>query len=138
MLMAGESDLGKLLHRMEPKLKEGKFYFATIDEAHLAQLSAFLGSVIDVFKEEEGLSIVFSEDARESISGLSSKDLIGPFALISLTVHSDLYAIGLLAKITAALASEGISVNAFSAYHHDHIFVPYERKDDAMNALAQI
>jgi len=136
--MSGESDLGKLLHRMDPRLKEGKYYFATIDESHLMQLSGYLGSVMDVFKEDEGLSIVLSEDVKDEISAISSKELIGPFALISLTVHSDLYAVGLLARITAALAQEGISVNAFSAYYHDHIFVPYDRKDDALDAISRI
>jgi hypothetical protein len=43
-----------------------------------------------------------------------------------------------LAKITTALAKEGISVNAFSAYYHDHLFVPYDRKEDAMAALAEL
>ena len=66
---------------------------------------------------------------------LTDREVVGPFALISLTVHSDLHAVGLLAKITNALAKEGISVNAFSAYYHDHLFVPFARKDDAMAAL---
>jgi hypothetical protein len=44
--------------------------------------------------------------------------------LITLNVHSDLSAIGFLARITGALAESGISVNAVSAYYHDHLFVP--------------
>ena len=45
-----------------------------------------------------------------------------PFAsrLITLTVRSSLEAVGLLAAITARLADAGISVNAVSAFHHDH------------------
>jgi hypothetical protein len=136
--MVGESDLGKLLHRMEPTLDGGKYYFATVNGSQLMELSGYLNSIIDVFNEEEGLSIVFSEDVKDGISQLSGKPIIGPFAFITLTVHSDLYAVGLLAKITSALATEGISVNAFSAYHHDHLFVPFERKDEAMEVLGNI
>ncbi|MBD3210430.1 ACT domain-containing protein [Candidatus Micrarchaeota archaeon] len=47
-------------------------------------------------------------------------------------------AVGFLAKITQALAEKKISVNAFSAYHHDHLFVPYGRKEDTMETLRRI
>lgn len=136
--MPGESDLGKLLKRMEPTLGSGKYYFATVGGSQLLALSGYLNSIVDVFNEEEGLSIVFSEDVKEGIAQLSGKPIIGPFAFITLTVHSDLYAVGLLAKVTSALASEGISANAFSAYHHAHLFVPYERTDEAMEILSGI
>jgi len=136
--MAGESDLGKLLHRMDPALDSGKYYFATVDESQLMALSAYLGSIMDVFREEEGLSIVFGENIKDDISELSQNEIVGPFAFITLKVNSDLSSIGLLAKITSALASEGISVNSFSAYHHAHIFVPFDKKDEAMEILNNI
>jgi uncharacterized protein len=136
--MAGESDLEKLLDRMEPALIEGKFYFATVDESQLLTLSGYLEGICSVFREKEGLGIVFSENLKDVMARLTDKEIVGPFALISLTVHSNLYSIGLLAKVTDALAKEGITVNAVSAYYHDHLFVPYERKEDAMAALAKI
>ena len=136
--MAGESDLERLLDRMEPALMEGKFYFATVDESQLLTLSGYLDGILSVFREKEGLGIVFSESLKDVMARLTGKEIIGPFALISLTVHSNLYAIGLLAKVTDVLAKEGISVNAISAYYHDHLFVPYERKEDAMAALAKL
>jgi hypothetical protein len=43
--------------------------------------------------------------------------------------------VGFLAAITARLAEAGISVNAVSAFHHDHLFVPADRGDEAMAAL---
>jgi hypothetical protein len=132
------SDLSVLLKNMQPSLAQGKFYFATVDESQLMALSGYLESIVDVFREKEGLSIVFSEDVKDDIAQLSEREVVGPFAFISLTVNSDLMAIGLLAKITDALAKEKISVNAFSAYYHDHIFVPYERKDEAMKALKKL
>jgi hypothetical protein len=136
--MAGESDLEKLLGRMEPILVEGKFYFATVEESQLFTLSGYLDNIYSVFREKEGLSIVFSENLKEIMARLKEKEMIGPFALITLSVHSNLFAVGLLAKVTNALAKEGISVNAFSAYHHDHLFVPYDRKEDAIAALEKI
>ncbi|MBU0590574.1 ACT domain-containing protein, partial [Candidatus Micrarchaeota archaeon] len=55
-----------------------------------------------------------------------------------LTVNSDLFAVGFLAKITTALAAKGISMNAYSAYHHDHLLVPFERKEEAMEILDKL
>jgi uncharacterized protein len=46
--------------------------------------------------------------------------------------------VGFLAAITARLATAGISVNAVSAFHHDHLFVPADRADDAMVLLQEM
>jgi hypothetical protein len=58
--------------------------------------------------------------------------------LITLTVHSALDAVGFLAAITARLAEAGISVNAVSAFYHDHLFVPVGRADEAMAVLQEM
>ena len=132
------SDLGELLKKMKPKLFEGTYYFASVDSSNLMELANYLDDITGIFRENEGLTIVFSGKIKDDILQITEKDIIGPFALITLSVESDLMAIGFLAKITEALAKEKISVNAFSAYHHDHIFVPFERKDDAMKALMRL
>jgi hypothetical protein len=58
--------------------------------------------------------------------------------LITLTVHSSLEAVGFLAAVTVPLAEAGISVNAVSAFHHDHLFVPVERAEDAQLLLQRL
>lgn len=58
--------------------------------------------------------------------------------MITLTVHSSLEAVGFLAVITRHLAQHSISVNAVSAYHHDHLFVPVHRADEAMRLLGDM
>ena len=55
--------------------------------------------------------------------------------MITLSVHSSLEAVGFLAAITARLANAGISVNAVSAFHHDHLFVPEHRASEALRLL---
>ena len=55
--------------------------------------------------------------------------------LITLTVLSSLDAFGFLARISSALAKAGIPCNAVAAFHHDHLFIPVERADDALRAL---
>ncbi|MFH1394501.1 MAG: ACT domain-containing protein [Candidatus Micrarchaeota archaeon] len=132
------SDLDELLKNMAPKVVEGKHHFASVDEGNLMAVANYLSYVVDVFREEEGLSIVFQEDILEGMKELSDKEVLGPFAMITLSVNSDLTAVGFLAKVADALAKEGISSNVFSAYHHDHLFVPYEKKDDAMRVLRRL
>ena len=48
---------------------------------------------------------------------------------------TDPYPVGFLAAITTRLAAAGVSVNAVSAFHHDHLFVPYDRADDTLTLL---
>ena len=58
--------------------------------------------------------------------------------MITLTVHSSLEAIGFLAAITGRLAEAGISVNAVSAFYHDHLFVPEHRAEEALHHLQNV
>jgi hypothetical protein len=37
--------------------------------------------------------------------------------------------------LASELARAGISVNPVSAFHHDHLFVPWERREEAMMLL---
>jgi GNAT superfamily N-acetyltransferase len=59
-------------------------------------------------------------------------------AWITLRVASSLAAVGMLARVTAALARRGISVNPVAGFHHDHLFVPHDRAADAMAALDEL
>ena len=66
---------------------------------------------------------------------LSCDEGLPRWAMITLSIHSDLEAVGFLAAITTVLAAIDIPVNAVSAYYHDHTFVPYEHHDDALECL---
>jgi hypothetical protein len=55
--------------------------------------------------------------------------------MVTLTVHSALDAVGFLARLSAALAAQGIACNVVSAFHHDHLFVPKDRLEAAMQVL---
>lgn len=56
-------------------------------------------------------------------------------AWITLTVHSDLQAVGLTAAFASALGQAGISCNVVAGAFHDHIFVPVEQAQQALAAL---
>ena len=86
-------------------------------------------AAIATFREKEGLTVIVEEgEARKA--GLTP---LFRAAWITLTVHSDLNAIGLTAAFARALGEANISCNVVAAAFHDHIFVPAD--DAAMAAL---
>lgn len=86
------------------------------------------------FREAEGTTLVLRREEAEA-AGLAG---IFPSRLITLGVHSALDAVGFLAAVAQRLAREGIGVNPVAAFHHDHLFVPVDRAEDALRALADL
>ncbi|MGY4308279.1 hypothetical protein ACVIJ6_005522 [Bradyrhizobium sp. USDA 4369] len=129
--MTGERELASLLKTMTPELQDGVFVFCTISTTE--ELPATLTPIM-LFREREGVTLILRREHAER-AGLSCQ-----FAarLITLTVHSALDTVGFLAAVTAELAAVGISVNAVSAFHHDHLFVPEQRAEEAFAVLRQM
>ncbi|HEY0315606.1 MAG TPA: ACT domain-containing protein [Sphingomonas sp.] len=113
------SDLAVLLREMRPVLHATPYGF-TLAEAAPADAFAAI-------REEEGLTVI--------APGAAEMD---GWARISLSVHSSLSAVGLTAAFSGALAGAGISCNTIAGFHHDHLFVPWDRRHDAMAALAAL
>ncbi len=59
-------------------------------------------------------------------------------AWITLKVNSALEAVGLTAAFSSALGDAGISCNVIAAYHHDHIFVPLQEAQKALEVLEHL
>lgn len=129
--MLPETNLQKLLATMKPELKSGEFVFSTVSstEFNFGQYAA-----LGWFREPEGITLIL----EKTVAIAAGLETAFPSRMITLTVHSSLEAIGFLAVITDRLAAAGISVNAISAYYHDHLFVPLEKADNAMRILHTI
>jgi uncharacterized protein len=126
--MPGETNLNALLRSMHPTLEEGEFVFCSLAPSTAGPLEARARAV---FRESEGVTLIFpQEDALAA--GLPGEPA---WALITLTVHSALEAVGFLAAVTRALAEAGICANAVSAFHHDHLFVPRAARQRALAVL---
>ena len=77
-------------------------------------------------------------DAFALIREAEAVTLIRPgigWARIVLGVHSSLAAVGLTARVAESLAARGISANMVAAFHHDHVFVPWDRRGEALIIL---
>lgn len=123
---AGEKSLDRLIRSMNPVLRGGTYVFCTVSRD--ADVPA---AAVAVFREEEARTVVLERGDAEShrLNALYAADWI------TLTVHSDLDAVGFLAAVSGALAKAGISCNVFSAVHHDHLFVPAGQGQAAVEIL---
>jgi hypothetical protein len=126
--MAGETDLGILLKSMKPVLAEGEFVFCTTSGGLREAVPL---EPLGLFQEDEGLTLILRRE-RADAAGLPYTAV---FRKVALTVHSSLEAVGFLAALSTRLAAAGISVNAVSAYFHDHLFVPASRAEEALALL---
>ena len=112
---------------MQPLLHEGVYCFVVVPPGFDVRSV----SPIATFLEREGVSLI----VEEHVAVEHRLTTVFRAAWITLTVHSDLNAVGLTAAVSTALADAGISCNVVAAVHHDHLFVPIDRAADAIRAL---
>ena len=129
-------DIARTAHQMisgmTPVLQPGVFVFITTDDpALVASLSP---KAISTFREQEGMSLLISVAlAKESLLNTDY-----PMRCITLNVFSSLEGVGLTAAVSSALGDSGIACNMVAAFHHDHVFLPAEMCDRAMEVLLSL
>ena len=125
--MTGERNLERLLRHLAPELHAAHYVYCSFADQRLPDgLDALC-----TFRETEGLTAVV-ERAKAVAAGVPH---VFEARLITLTIHSSLDAIGMIAAVASALAAAGIPCNAIAAYHHDHILVPIAQATQAMSVL---
>lgn len=129
--MTGETDLKKLLGSMTPELLPDVYVFATLAPGVVqpAGLEPMM-----LFREREGITLIL----REEDANAASLNVAFRCRMVTLNIHSSLEAVGFLAAITTRLATAGMGVNPVSAFYHDHLFVPADRAEEAMELLCQL
>ncbi|AKJ28083.1 acetyltransferase [Caldimonas brevitalea] len=113
---------------LEPTLQDGMYVFASLPAG-----SGWLGVVepLATFREREGLSVV----VEASVAEAAGWPVLFRAAWITLSVHSDLHAVGLTAAVSTALTEAGISCNMVAAACHDHLFVPWDARQASLEVL---
>ncbi|WP_323118905.1 ACT domain-containing protein [Burkholderia alba] len=125
-----EADLNTLLRTMQPVLNPGGYVYASLPD----HAQVHLADVIATFRECEGLTVV----AAEAVAARHGWPVLFRAAWLTLTVHSDLQAVGLTAAFARALGAANISCNVLAAAYHDHVFVPFEDGERALEALVAL
>jgi len=127
--MSGVTDLEELIRSMRPEARDGEFVIASVPAPDVVGLPAEA-----IIHEAEGPTVVLRREDADRFA--IAYEFVA--AWITLTVHSDLAAVGLTAAFSTALADAGISCNVLAGFHHDHLLVPVERLDDALEVLAAL
>jgi hypothetical protein len=121
-----------MISGMAPKLRAGAFVFVTTNDAAL--IARLTGDAISIFRENEGVSLILPvEVARDA--GFNTDQSM---RCITLNVYSSLDGVGLTSAVSSALGEHAIPCNMVAAFHHDHVFVPSDMCDRAMEILASL
>ena len=126
MAVSGETDLDKMLTSLQVERRPGVFTYAAVAVLTPELLAAAHGMV----NEAEAITLVLPVEAAE-LAGLPV-DI--ELAWLSLTVQSSLEAVGLTAAFAAILGAHDIACNVLAGYHHDHILVPVDKAQLAIDA----
>ena len=121
--------------KLLPALSGGKYFIGTFSEAQMIGLANYLSYIICIFREDEGLTAVFREEAKGELARYTEKKMEGPFALITFRAETSLQDVGVTAEFSTALARAKIPANVYAGYHHDHVLVPFELREAALAAL---
>lgn len=124
-------NLETLLDSLQPVLDAEEYVFCTVN----GDISNYLSlNPLATFVETEGLTLILTKVQAQRLGACTDS----VFKRITLSVYSSLEAVGLTAAVASALAKEGISANVIAAYHHDHVFVPIDRANQAMQILINL
>ena len=130
--MVAETDLKTLLKNLTPVASKEDYVFTTLPKASVC--SELIGAAKGVFQESEGTTLIISAAEAKRFA----LPFEGRFRCITCEVHSSLNAVGMTAAMSRALGDAGISANVVAAYYHDHIFVPADKVDLAVQVLQQL
>lgn len=123
-------DLQEILSQLQPVLKSESYVFLS-QQSHDAVPRTVAKITIE---EPEGITFILEQTKVDEL-GLTY-DFVA--AWIILNVFSALAAVGLTAAVATALAKAEISCNVVAGYYHDHIFVDYDKRHEAMTILQQL
>jgi hypothetical protein len=124
--VTGETDLAKMLASLRIQRRDDPMTVVHV------QSSVELGQgIAALIREDEGTTAVVS------IAEAERRGWPVDFraAWLTVSVHSSLSAVGLTAALAAVLADRGIACNVLAGYFHDHMLVPLERVDEAIDVL---
>ena len=108
--------------KLLPILRDGIFKFVTIEEQIVPK------DAVAMIREAEGTTLIIpavEEDGEV-------------FAWISLVNETLLTETGITARFSEALADAGIACNVLAGFHHDHILVPYDKRNQAAEIIAAL
>jgi len=128
--MPGEINLAHALNSMSVDCDNVLYGFASEPMPLETKLTDFEAAI----REKEGTTIIAKSEYLDS----QKIKYEGPYAKLTINIHTSLELVGLTAALAAKLTEQGISANVVAAFFHDHIYVPYEQRQKAINAILSL
>jgi hypothetical protein len=128
--MSGLTDLKQTLQSLKVICDDIEYGFSSITDESLIDRD----KVLATFHENGRLAVIAPKDYLDSLSIENE----GPYAKLTIDVHTSLELVGLTAVMATKLAENGISANVVAAFYHDHVFVQYELRDKATELLENL
>ena len=115
--------------KLEPILHDGEYVFVNGKPG-----GEIPSAAVAMFRESEGMTLVMraADAEREGYESLFSA------AWIEISANTELSGLGITAAFSRVLADAGISCNVFAANNHDHIFVPFDAAERALDLLDDV
>lgn len=120
-----ERDLTRLLAELAPVVRPVPYV--------VAETEAQIPAAAVIVEDEATTRIV-----EQSIADAHKLPYTFVAAWITCTIESDLEAVGMTAAISGALAEADIPCNVLAGSRHDHLLVPWDRRDEAVAILSAL
>jgi len=118
------------MSRLNPVLHDGTYVFTSVPiDTDVSGLD-----VVATMQESEGLTLVLPE-AQAKGRDFSYKFR---FSWITIGVQSALDSVGLTTSFSKALSERSIAVNVVAGVFHDHLFVPRDHAEAALECLREL
>jgi hypothetical protein len=128
--MSGITDLKQTLQSIKVSCDDIQDSFTSIkDESKVSR-----EKVLATFHENGQLAVIAPKDYLDDL-GIENE---GPYAKLTIEVHTSLELVGLTAVMATKLADNGISANVVAAFYHDHVFVQYQLREKAIRLLESL
>ena len=128
--MSGIADLKETLSSIKVSCDGIEYGFASIEN----NADIDRNKVLATFQENGRVALIASAEYLSA----QKIEQEGPYAKLTIDIHTSLELVGLTAVLATKLADNGISANVVAAFYHDHVFVPYERKDEAVRLIESL
>lgn len=128
--MSAITDLKQTLKSIKVVCDDVQYGFTSIEDE--TQISR--EEVLATFHENGKLALI----APKAYLDNKRIENEGPYAKLTIDLHTSLELVGLTAVVATKLAENGISANVVAAFYHDHVFVPYDLRQKATKLLESL
>lgn len=91
-----------------------------------------------VVREPEGVTYVVPTDAPVLASWPPGATQGPAMTWLTIAAHTSLEGVGLTARLGAALAARDVPCNVVAGFFHDHLLVPVDRREIAIETLVAL